>query len=132
MVGAGFLMLALAAWALILTLGKPVEKLPPRLRAFFSLEKVVDQRPLLLKALALTAALPYLATTTGWLMTEVGRSPWVVYGLMKVDQAISPNVTAGMVLTSLIGFAVVYGGLMAADVYLLAKYATAGLVAEEK
>jgi cytochrome d ubiquinol oxidase subunit I len=88
---------------------------------------VLEKRPILLKALVLAIGLPYLANTTGWLMTEIGRSPWVVYGLMTVDKAVSPNVTAGMLLISLIGFVLVYGLLMAADGYLLLKYAKAGV-----
>ena len=59
-------------------------------------------------------------------MTEVGRSPWVVYGLMKTENAFSTNLTPGMVLTTLIVFTLVYGLLMVADVYLLVKYAKAG------
>ncbi len=71
-------------------------------------------------------ALPYLANTTGWLLTEMGRQPWVVYGLMKTSDAFSPNITPAMVLTSLLVLTLVYGLLMVADVYLLVKYAKAG------
>ena len=56
-------------------------------------------------------------------MTEIGRAPWAVYGLLKLEDAISTTVTPGMILISLIGFTLVYGGLMAVDIYLLAKYA---------
>lgn len=76
-------------------------------------------------------ALPYLANTTGWLLTEIGRQPWVVFGVMKTEDAYSPTVTAGMVLTSLIGFTLLYAVLMAADVYLLSKFAKAGPVKTE-
>ncbi len=68
-------------------------------------------------------ALPFLANTFGWLLTEMGRQPWVVYDQLTLSQAVSPNLTSGMVLTSLIGFTLIYALLMAADVYLLAKYA---------
>ena len=71
-----------------------------------------------------TIALPYIANTSGWLLTELGRQPWIVFGLMKTENAVSPTVSVGMVLLSLVGFALLYGALMAADVYLLAKYAT--------
>jgi cytochrome bd ubiquinol oxidase subunit I len=70
--------------------------------------------------------LPYIANTTGWLLTELGRQPWVVYGLLKTADAVSPTLTSGMVLTSLIVFTLVYGGLMVADIYLLVKFAKAG------
>ncbi len=76
--------------------------------------------------LAASLFLPYLANTTGWLLTEVGRQPWVVYGLLKTSDAVSPNVTAGMLLTTLTTFTVVYGLLIIVDVYLLAKFSKAG------
>ena len=46
-----------------------------------------------------------------------------MFGLQKTAAAVSPNVSTGMVLFSLVGFTVVYGALMVVDVYLLAKYA---------
>ncbi len=80
----------------------------------------------------LTAAiiLPYLANTAGWLLTEVGRQPWVVYGLLRTADAVSPNVTAAQLLTTLIGFTVVYGILIVVDVTLLYRIAKAGPIPE--
>jgi len=75
--------------------------------------------------LPLAIALPYIANTAGWILTEMGRQPWIVFGVLRVEDAVSPNVPGGMVLASLIGFTLLYGVLMAADVYLLAKYAKA-------
>jgi cytochrome d ubiquinol oxidase subunit I len=71
-------------------------------------------------------ALPYLANTTGWLFTEIARQPWIVFGLQKTADAMSPAVSTGMVLFSLVGFTVLYGVLMAADLYLLLKFAKSG------
>jgi cytochrome bd ubiquinol oxidase subunit I len=71
-------------------------------------------------------ALPYLANSTGWILTEVGRFPWVVYGLVKMQDGVSKAVTGGMLLTSLIGFILVYGLLIAANIYLMIKFAKAG------
>lgn len=79
-----------------------------------------------LKILPWAIALPYIANISGWMMAEIGRQPWIVYGLQKVEQAISPNVSAGAVLTTLIGFTLVYGLLAVADAYLLVKYAKLG------
>ncbi|MEP7288866.1 MAG: cytochrome ubiquinol oxidase subunit I [Chloroflexota bacterium] len=73
--------------------------------------------------LILAIALPYLANTTGWILTEMGRQPWIVFGLMRIEQALSPNVTPVELLITLIGFTLVYGALAVADVYLLQKYA---------
>ena len=71
--------------------------------------------------------LPYVANSLGWILTEMGRQPWIVYGLMRTTDALSPSLTKGMVITSLIGFSLVYGLLMAVDIYLLSKYARAGV-----
>ena len=60
------------------------------------------------------------------------RLPWVVYDVLKLEEAVSPNVTSGMLLLSLIGYVVVYGGLMAATIYLLRKYAVAGPDGEDE
>ena len=78
---------------------------------------------LFLKLLIVAIALPYLANATGWMLTEVGRQPWIVYGLMRIEEAVSPNVTIGMLWISLIGFVLIYGVLAIADFYLLQKYA---------
>jgi cytochrome d ubiquinol oxidase subunit I len=71
-------------------------------------------------------ALPYIANMCGWLLTEMGRQPWIVQGLLKVQDAVSPNLTTLDLLISLIGFALLYGVLAVADVYLMKKYAIAG------
>jgi len=70
--------------------------------------------------------LPYMANASGWIITEMGRQPWIVQGLLKVQDGVSPNLTAADLLISLIGFALLYGSLAAADVYLMKKYAIAG------
>jgi len=109
MVGAGFALLALAAYALFGVMGDMPK---------------FSQRGLKLFVWAI--GLPYLANTAGWLMTEVGRMPWAVYGLLKVEDAVSPTVSSGTLLFSLIGFVLIYGLLMGADIFLLTKYAKAG------
>jgi len=76
-----------------------------------------------LKWIPLTIFLPWLANATGWITTESGRQPWMVQGLLKVQDSVSPNLTPGMVWFSLIGFIIVYSGLMIADGYLLLKFA---------
>ncbi|MFP9220075.1 cytochrome ubiquinol oxidase subunit I, partial [Enterococcus faecalis] len=45
---------------------------------------------------------PFLANSAGWIMTEIGRQPWTVMGLMTTAQSVSPNVTAGSLLFSII------------------------------
>ena len=73
--------------------------------------------------------LPLLGNSTGWIMTEMGRQPWVVYGQMKTAAGVSAN-SAGEVLTSLIVFTVLYGALAVIEVGLMLKYIRGGLTSE--
>jgi cytochrome d ubiquinol oxidase subunit I len=66
--------------------------------------------------------LPYVGNTAGWLMTEMGRQPWLVFGLLKTAAGVSPGVTVGMLLATLIGFVLLYGGLAVVDAFLLVKF----------
>jgi cytochrome d ubiquinol oxidase subunit I len=70
--------------------------------------------------------LPYIANSSGWVLTEMGRQPWIVQGLLRVEQGVSPNLTTLDLLISLIGYAVVYGSLGFAMYYLMRKFAIAG------
>jgi len=106
MVGIGFLMVVLILYALLLVMGEQLENNPRFLRFF----------PFLI-------VLPYLANTTGWILTEVGRFPWIVYELMPLVDGVSITVSIAAVLTSLILFTLIYGALMVADIFLLSKYA---------
>jgi len=110
MVGVGMLMLLLAAYALYRTM-----------------RKQVTAKTWLMDLFPFTLFLPYLANSTGWILTEMGRQPWVVYNLLKTSQGASINLTTGMIITSLIVFTLVYGLLMGVDVFLLSKYARAGV-----
>jgi cytochrome d ubiquinol oxidase subunit I len=83
-----------------------------------------------LRLLPWAILLPYLANSAGWILTEVGRQPWIVFGLMLVEEGVSPGVGAGLILFSLLAFTLIYGALMAVDVYLLLKYARKGATAE--
>jgi cytochrome d ubiquinol oxidase subunit I len=58
--------------------------------------------------LMLAFPFPYIATTAGWMTAELGRQPWIVYGLMRTSQGASPSVHAGTVLFTLIGFTGLY------------------------
>lgn len=68
-------------------------------------------------------ALPYIANTTGWLIAELGRQPWIVYGLQKTADGVSTVVSGPSVLITLIGFTLIYLILAVIDVKLLVKYA---------
>jgi len=68
-------------------------------------------------------AFPFLANTTGWIFTEMGRQPWVVFGVMRTAAGVSPTVGTAEVLTSLVVFTLLYGLLAVIDVALMARYA---------
>ena len=89
--------------------------------------KKLDQSPLYLKVMMMAIPLPYLAIQLGWLLTEVGRQPWIVYGLIKTSDAVSP-VSVFQVAASLAGFILVYGLLGACGFYLIWKNAVKGPV----
>ena len=65
----------------------------------------------------LTMPFPYIANEAGWTVAEVGRQPWVVYGLQRVAHATSTNVTTGMTYFTLLGFMGLY--LVLGILYLL-------------
>jgi cytochrome d ubiquinol oxidase subunit I len=109
MIGAGFLMVVVAIYAV-----------------FLSVSDLVESRSKILKAFPFLIILPYLANASGWLLTEVGRFPWVVYGLVTLEEGVSVVVPAGAVLFSLIGYILIYFLLIFATIYLLRKYAKAG------
>ena len=81
---------------------------------------------LLFGALVPAIALPYIGNSAGWLMTELGRQPWIVFGVMKTEAGVSLATGAGEVLFTLVAFTLLYGALMAADAYLLRKFAVLG------
>lgn len=93
--------------------------------------KFLNKSPLFLKALFLAMVLPYLASTFGWILTEEARQPWIVYGLQKVEEAVSPNLSAGTVLFSLILFTVLLGATVAVTGWLMYKYGTSDPKAEK-
>jgi len=75
----------------------------------------------LLWTFVFTAILPQLANQFGWFAAEMGRQPWVVYGLLRTSDALSKSVQANQVLFSLILFFIVYAILFLLFVYLLNK-----------
>jgi cytochrome d ubiquinol oxidase subunit I len=104
MVGLGFLILIVSAWSLWRSRrgGRP-----------FELGRWT------LWVLVACIAAPFLANTAGWLFTEMGRQPWIVYGLMKTGQAASPTVSATDVALTFGGFVLLYTVLGIIDVRLM-------------
>jgi cytochrome d ubiquinol oxidase subunit I len=102
MVGVGFAMIAIAA-----------------LGCFYSWRKVLFEKRWLLWILVFSVLGPQIANQLGWFAAEVGRQPWIVYGLMRTPEGLSAVVKANVVLTSLILFTFIYFLLFAVFIYLL-------------
>jgi cytochrome bd ubiquinol oxidase subunit I len=69
------------------------------------------------------AVLPFLINTAGWLLTESGRQPWIVQGIMLTRNGLSPTVSTPMLWASVIAFALLYGALGTIDLILMLRYA---------
>ncbi len=106
MVGLGFLFLGLTVYG------------------WFRRDKL-ESSPRFLKIMLFALPLPYIANEAGWMLAEVGRQPWVVYGVMKTAAAVSP-ISGAQVMTSLVAFILVYTLLGAAAVYLMVGHARKG------
>ncbi|HUA34537.1 MAG TPA: cytochrome ubiquinol oxidase subunit I [Candidatus Binataceae bacterium] len=78
------------------------------LAAFMLYRRRLFETPLILWALMLLAPFPYIATTAGWMTAELGRQPWLVYGLMRTAVGSSPQVSVGNGLFTLLGFMGMY------------------------
>ncbi len=82
--------------------------------------KLFDQK-WLLWVFVFAAILPQVANQVGWFAAEMGRQPWVVYGLLRTSDALSKVVTANQVLFSMVLFSIVYAFLLALFIYMLNK-----------
>jgi cytochrome d ubiquinol oxidase subunit I len=105
--------------------------------SFLALIKVLKENytfsPFLGALLFWSFLLPYIANSSGWILAEMGRQPWIVFGLLKTEAGVSPAsvVSSGELLLSLVLFTLIYGILALADLFLLKKYAAAGIEAAE-
>jgi len=123
----------------------PKEERPPVLLSFLSFRVMVglgftfvfltlygwirrnklEESPGFLKLMLYAIPLPYIASEAGWMLAEVGRQPWVVYGIMKTSDAVSP-ISTSQVMTTLIAFILIYSLLGAAAFYLMVVNARKG------
>jgi len=87
--------------------------------------KSIESQTTLLKVLLFSIPLPYIAIETGWIVAEVGRQPWIVYGMMRTSDAVSP-ISTTQVSISLAAFVLLYSLLGFADFALLYKFARKG------
>jgi len=79
--------------------------------------KTLEKSKWFLYLMGISIACPFVLNTAGWLVTELGRYPWTVYGLFTIEQSVSPNITVGGVLFSLISFVTIF--IILAIVFIL-------------
>ena len=113
MVGMWLVMAGLTVWAWVLA---------ARRRLF--------DTPLYLRAANWAIPVGYIAVTAGWITTEVGRQPWVVYGHLRTADAVTPTLTGGDVLFSLLAYIAVYLVIFGFGAYYLVRLVQRGLPTE--
>jgi cytochrome d ubiquinol oxidase subunit I len=72
----------------------------------------LERKRWFLRASVIGIFIPVLANLSGWIFTEMGRQPWVVYGLLKTSEANSPLVSSSSLIITLVGYTVIYGTLL--------------------
>ncbi|PWG64868.1 cytochrome ubiquinol oxidase subunit I [Spiribacter halobius] len=114
MVGLGLLMIAFAVWGFVLRLrGRLYE--PGRFH----------------RLLPWMIAAPFIAVLAGWVTTESGRAPWLVYGLMSFSEGVTPSLSGWMALTTLIGYMLVYAVVYGSGAYYFYRVVTNGMEAPD-
>ncbi|WP_296140050.1 cytochrome ubiquinol oxidase subunit I [uncultured Tessaracoccus sp.] len=111
MMGLGFVTMAIGVWILVALRGGRNPK---------------PSKWLTTMAFALPL-LPLFANSFGWIFTEMGRQPWIVVGVLPTASAVSPTVSNGEVLFSMIVYTLIYGGLAVLEVWLFLKFVRKGL-----
>ena len=80
----------------------------------------------LLKVLTWMIPAPFVAVLAGWFVTEVGRQPWIIYGVMRINDAVTPSLTGWMTLLTLVGYITVYAVIFSAGLLYLRRVIQAG------
>jgi cytochrome d ubiquinol oxidase subunit I len=111
MVGCGLVMLALA-W----------------LGSYLSLKDRIEQNRFVLWLVFLSFPMPFIAILTGWYTAEVGRQPWVVYGVLRTADAVTPFLTARAATISLVVFCAVYTLIFSFGIFYIYRLLRAGPV----
>jgi cytochrome d ubiquinol oxidase subunit I len=91
------------------------------LAAFSLWRGTLYEQRMLLWMLMLMLPFPYIATTAGWVTAEMGRQPWLIYGIMRTSAGVSPHVSAGNAIFTLLGFMGMYTVLAILGVFLVSR-----------
>lgn len=109
MVAIGLVMIGVALWG-----------------AWLTWRRRLENSPRFLKVATWMIPTPFIAVLAGWFVTEVGRQPWLVHGIMRLEEGVTPSLTGWMALTTLIGFILVYAAVFVAGAYYLIRVIKAG------
>ena len=96
------------------------------LGSYLMVKHRLEENRLLLWAIFLSFPLPFIAILTGWYTAEVGRQPWVVYGVLRTADAVTPFLTARNVAISLVVFCAVYALIFAFGTFYIYQLLRAG------
>jgi cytochrome d ubiquinol oxidase subunit I len=86
----------------------------------------LETSPRLLRVISWMIPLPFVAVLAGWFVTELGRQPWIIYGVMRASDAVTPSLSGGVVLATLIGYVAVYAIVFSAGITYLRRVVLAG------
>jgi cytochrome d ubiquinol oxidase subunit I len=89
-------------------------------------KKRIEQNRILLWAAFLSFPLPFIATLTGWFTAEIGRQPWVVYGVLRTADAMTPFLTVPAVAASLVVYCLVYSLIFVFGTYYIYRLLRTG------
>lgn len=115
-------------WAFRIMVGLGVLFIAVALTAAWQLwrGKLFESRRLL-KILSWMIPLPFVAVLAGWFVTEIGRQPWIIHGVLRASEGLTPSLTGPMALTTLIGYIVVYAVIFSAGLIYLRRVIQGGL-----
>ncbi len=111
-----FRVMVLAGFVMLFYLG---------IATFCSMNNKVQERRWLLKIAPWLIPLPYIACEAGWLVAEMGRQPWTVYGVLPTWMSVSTQ-SVGYMVFSLAGFVLIYSAFIAVEAYLMFKFVRQG------
>jgi cytochrome d ubiquinol oxidase subunit I len=93
---------------------------------YYSVKDRLAESPTFLRLSLLALPLPWIAAETGWFVAEYGRQPWTIYNVLPTHLSVTTSLSAAEVAGSLIGFVVLYSGMLIVEVWLMRRYGMTG------